>query len=247
MDAYPPPEPEVIEACIAAFIAERHRIAVFGNSVREFLTTHPQLNSGNPPAIHSVRYRVKDETHLRQKIVRKKVKEDRHITAENIFQQVTDLAGVRVLHLHQLQFAEIHAIICDQIDAGHWCAFEPPKAFTWDPELTKHFESLGLETVFRETHYTSVHYVIKPNENLPTTCEIQVRTLFEEVWAEIDHVLNYPEPTDSVACKEQLRVMSKLAGAGSRLAEAIFRSHNDYVAGGTPTSQGVVETPSAGS
>ncbi len=60
-------------------------------------------------------------------------------------------------------------------------------------------------------------------------CEIQVRTLFEEVWGEIDHVLNYPEPTNSIACTEQLRVLAKMVGAGTRLAEAIFRSHGEFV------------------
>jgi putative GTP pyrophosphokinase len=54
------------------------------------------------------------------------------------------------------------------------------------------------------------------------TCEIQVRTLFEEIWGEIDHTLNYPDTTASVACKEQLRVLAKLASTGTRLADAIF-------------------------
>jgi Region found in RelA / SpoT proteins len=53
-------------------------------------------------------------------------------------------------------------------------------------------------------------------------CEIQVRTLFEEVWGEIDHALNYPQPTTSLPCKEQLRVLAKLASTGTRLADAIF-------------------------
>ena len=70
---------------------------------------------------------------------------------------------------------------------------------------------------------------IKPNNNNPNPicCEIQVRTLFEEIWGEIDHSINYPHPTDSVACKEQLRVLSKLVGTGTRLADSIFRTLND--------------------
>ena len=41
-------------------------------------------------------------------------------------------------------------------------------------------------------------------------CEIQVRTLFEEIWGEIDHTINYPHSTESIACKEQLKVLTKL-------------------------------------
>ena len=75
--------------------------------------------------------------------------------------------------------------------------------------------------------YTSIHYVIKPRENSPVSCEIQVRTLFEEIWGEIDHLVNYPEPTDNVACREQIGVLARLVGAGSRLADSIYRVYSD--------------------
>ena len=79
----------------------------------------------------------------------------------------------------------------------------------------------------QESLYTSIHYVIKPRTNSPVSCEIQVRTLFEEIWGEIGHLVNYPEPTDSVACREQIGVLARLVGAGSRLADSIFRVYSD--------------------
>ena len=51
--------------------------------------------------------------------------------------------------------------------------------------------------------------------------------LFEEIWGEIDHTINYPYPTEIVACKEQLRVLAKLVSTGTRLADSIFRTYND--------------------
>ncbi|MFR8768448.1 MAG: hypothetical protein ACLVGF_12035 [Eubacterium sp.] len=88
-------------------------------------------------------------------------------------------------------------------------------------------DNLGIRTI-RDTYYTSVHYVIKPNNELSNiTCEIQVRTLFEEIWGEIDHTINYPHPTEIIACKEQLRVLAKLVSTGTRLADSIFRTYND--------------------
>jgi len=228
MADYPPPAPGVIEACIAAFREEHHRIKVFGNGVRDFFATHPTLASGGFPPIHSVKFRIKDEEHIRSKIIRKKLEENRDITPDNLFKEITDLAGVRVLHLHKEQFVQIHKAIEDQIQRGYWFPLEPPTAYTWDPDSSDFFKSLGLPTVIKDSHYTSVHYVIKPNDMLPTACEIQVRTLFEEVWGEIDHVINYPIRTTSVACKEELRVLAKMVGAGSRLCEAIFRSHRDF-------------------
>jgi len=77
----------------------------------------------------------------------------------------------------------------------------------------------------KESFYTSIHYVVKPRKDSEVSCEIQVRTLFEEIWGEIDHAINYPHPTDSLSCREQIRVLARLVGAGSALADSIFRIH----------------------
>jgi ppGpp synthetase/RelA/SpoT-type nucleotidyltranferase len=225
---FPPPDTALVDACLAAFVAHLHTVRVFGNGVREFFSSHPELNAGDPPPIHSVRSRAKDPEHLREKIVRKKVRENRDITPDNLLEQVTDLFGVRVLHIYLQQVVPIHNAIKAYVNAGHLAFFEEPKAYTWDPETKAFLEGLGLRVIYKENHYTSIHYVVKPNPGSRITCEIQVRSLFEEAWAEIDHVLNYPNETSSIACREQLRVMAKMMGAGSRLAEAIFRSHHEH-------------------
>ncbi|MDB4958196.1 MAG: hypothetical protein JWO36_5765 [Myxococcales bacterium] len=228
--SFPSPSNETVEGCVETFRKNLLSIKVFGNSVHEFFAEHPSLNDGDLPPIHSLRSRVKSEAHLRKKVVRKKVRENRDITSENLLDEVTDLFGVRVLHLHLQQVAEIDAAIREYVGDGHLAFFERPKAFTWDPETKAFFERLGLEVVYRDTQYTSIHYVVKPNPSSKISCEVQVRTLFEEAWGEIDHLLNYPEETDSVACREQLSVMAKMVGASSRLAEAIFRSHREHQA-----------------
>ena len=79
----------------------------------------------------------------------------------------------------------------------------------------------------KESLYTSVHYVIKPREDSPVSCEIQVRTLLEEVWGEIDHLVNYPEPTDNITRRDQIGVLARLVSAGSRLADSICRVYTD--------------------
>lgn len=86
-----------------------------------------------------------------------------------------------------------------------------------------------MEVIQRDTSYTSVHYLLKPRPDSHVCCELQVRTLFEEIWGEIVHRINYPTPTDNVACREQLMVLSKIVGVGSRLVDSIQRSllHDD--------------------
>ena len=224
MPSYPPPATELLDACIEVFRREHHNITLFGNSVREFFSTHPKLTSGDLPTIHSVKGRIKSEGHLREKIVRKKVADNRDIGPHNLLAEVTDLFGVRVLHLYLEQFPEIHQAIMQHVSNGHWTLFEPPNAYTWDPEFQTFFNGIGIETKTKESNYTSVHYVVRPNNTSSLTCEIQVRTLFEEVWGEIDHAINYPAETSNMASKEQIRVLAKIVGAGTRLATSIFRT-----------------------
>ena len=214
-----------MEAIIERVQSQLHDIDLFRDYTVRFFETHPNLTQ-SPQIVHSVRSRMKNLQHLREKVQRKSSTED-PITPENIFDRVTDIAGVRVLHLYQAQFTQIHCAINQKLDSQDWLLYEEPKAYTWDPESRGFFENQGLNVEVKESLYTSVHYVIKPRENSPVSCEIQVRTLFEEVWGEIDHLVNYPEPTDSVACREQIGVLARLVGAGSRLADSIYRVYAD--------------------
>lgn len=210
-----------IERCVALFRSRRNDFDVFASGIRQWFLGHAQLQQQH--CVHSVKYRLKDEDHLREKLVRK-FSAVGSLPEVEFFQRVTDLAGVRVLHLHQSQFADIHAAIRAKVDERDWVLSEEPKAFTWDPEAQGFFAGLGLPVEIRETYYTSVHYLIRPRSDSPICCEVQVRTLFEEIWGEVDHQINYPTQTDSIAVREQLRVLTKLVGAGSRLLDSIFRT-----------------------
>jgi ppGpp synthetase/RelA/SpoT-type nucleotidyltranferase len=192
------------------------------NTVR----THPLLK----PHVHSVKFRSKDPEHLLKKLLRKKQKlqGSKRITADNLFRKVNDLAGLRVLHLYTRQIADIDAALKTMFEESHYKITEGPFARTWDDESRDYFSDLGIKIEKSPTLYTSVHYVIAPNRQF--TCEIQVRTLMEEVWGEIDHAINYPDPSDSVACQEQLRALARATSSCSRLVDSIVASHADHIA-----------------
>lgn len=217
---------DLASLCVDQFRKNSHRLQLFGQSVASFFEDHPDLRA-EPSTVHSVKWRLKDESHLYAKILRK-IADGKEISPDNLFQTVTDLVGVRVLHLHQAQFPSIHGEILKRVSEGDWVLGESPKAFTWDPESKSFFEGLGLATEIRPTFYTSIHYLVRPNQDSPLCCEIQVRTLFEEIWGEIDHILNYPIPSESIACKEQLRTLAKLVGTGTRLTDSIVRSVAEF-------------------
>ena len=218
------PTNEVVDKILFAYDEIDHDLAIFMDGIRKWFDDHKRLRLPHSSVVHSVKSRLKDRDHLRDKICRKWEESD-PITAENVFEKIMDLAGVRVLHLYQDQFPKIHAEILDKVERQKdWVLVEPPKAYTWDPETRQFFEELKVSVEIKESYYTSVHYVVRPRLDSPLCCEIQVRTLFEEIWGEVDHSLNYPNASANLACREQLKVLAKLVGAGSRLVDSIFRS-----------------------
>lgn len=211
---------------VEAVEAKRHILTLFKANVAAFFEDHPTLRRGNPAPIHSVKSRVKSEDSIRGKVARK-LKDGVNLTKDNLFQEITDFAGVRVLHLLQEDFSEIHAAILGHVNEGEWWLAEAPKAYTWDPDAVDFFKGQGVETLLKPTRYTSVHYLVRPREGALACCEIQVRTLWEEIWGEVDHALNYPQQSDNVACVEQIRVLARLIATGTRLADSIFVCHRN--------------------
>jgi putative GTP pyrophosphokinase len=192
--------------------------------------------------IHSVKQRVKDPEHLRAKLTRKllEAKEAGHvlgITAENMFKSINDLAGFRIVHLHTRQVKDIHRELLSIFDEQRWILVEGPVAKTWDDESRTYFRTLGWQTEDSESMYTSVHYVVQPNSRSELTCEIQVRTLMEEVWGEVDHTINYPIKSASQSCQEQIKVLARLTSSCSRLVDSIFLSSVELATAAAPTVQ----------
>lgn len=211
-----------MEGILARYDRSQHELRIFMRGVVDFIGEHPDLVMPSRPIIHSYKSRLKDRDHLRAKILRKRAS-GREITADNLFHVITDLAGVRILHLYQYGFGAIDRVIRAKVEGGDWVFGERPKAYSWDPETVGFFHGFDLDVEQKSTSYTSVHYLVRPRADSPLCCEIQVRTFFEEIWGEVDHQINYPKPCTDVASQEQIKVLSKLVGAGSRLLDSLQR------------------------
>jgi putative GTP pyrophosphokinase len=217
----------------------KHAVEAFEKKRTDFETDATNLqnrllaNADLKKLIHSLKWRAKDPAHLHDKLERKAQKlieqgKPFDITADNLFDKIPDLAGVRLLHLHMRQMEHIHPLIMRVIgDEGYVLSGEP-EAKTWDPEYEGMFKTLEVRVERNESLYTSVHYVVKQNKTTRRLCELQVRTLAEEIWGEISHTINYPHETDSIACKEQLKVLARLVSGCSRLVDSIVASYDDH-------------------
>ncbi|MDT3335756.1 RelA/SpoT domain-containing protein [Shewanella sp. SP1S1-7] len=205
---------------------DMHSYELLHDKFLSYINRDPELKK----LVHSYKSRFKDLDHLKSKIERKnhddlmlpEGERKGPITKDNIKARITDICGIRILHLYIGQFEAIHKTLMKYVESGELALFEPPKAYTWDPEYSKTFAALGVSPKLKESFYTSVHYVFKPRADSNITCEVQVRTLFEEVWGEIDHTFNYPEPSKSKVIQEQLKVLARVVGAGTRLSDSIF-------------------------
>ena len=215
---------------VALYTPRRADFARLAKRVENDLVEHQELR----PLIHSTKQREKDPAHLREKLTRKASEaitagKPFGIAKDNLFKKVGDLAGVRLLHIHAEQLAKIHPAIMNILKFHKYRFRERPLVYIWDVERQQFLKQLGLRVIVRPNMYTSVHYVVEPFwENI--ACEIQVRTLAEELWGEVSHTVNYPQETDSIACNEQLAALARVASGCTRLVDSIFASYSEHQA-----------------
>jgi len=172
--------------------------------------------------VHSVRWRVKDTEHLLEKIVRKRAAGDsgkyNEITIENYSEVVTDLVGVRALHLFKVDFLEIDAQIRET-----WNLEETAKIYLrngdQEPEDIKDGE---FNAQLHPKGYRSIHYIISTQpQKAKIFIEIQVRTIFEEGWSEIDHQIRYPNFSDNSLVEFFLQTFNRISGSADEMGSFV--------------------------
>ncbi|MDY2630123.1 MAG: RelA/SpoT domain-containing protein [Clostridium sp.] len=172
--------------------------------------------------VHTVKSRIKEPDRLIEKIIRKT--EDRRLkygdnfqfTVDNYKNEINDLIGIRVIHIFKDQWQAIHEFIMKT-----WNVIEVT-ANVRDGDNTKIFEELDIEVRSRVSGYRSVHYLV---EFYPTNekviAEIQVRTIFEEGYGEIDHRLRYSHVEIPEILKSNLLLFNRIVGSADEMASLI--------------------------
>lgn len=233
-------EMKEIDALVAHYESHRELFLRFLDQVKAIFFNCQAL----VPYIHSMKWRLKDPSHLREKLIRKALETKKKgmkfgITKQNLFERITDLVGFRILHLHTRQIEHISKIVVDLLREEQLVLIEGPIARTWDDESRDYFRRVSIKTIDSKTMYTSVHYVFKANKQTECACELQVRTLAEELWGEVDHMINYPQEVDNVVCREQIKVLARVTSSCSRLVDSIFQTYENRKGSqksGRPTS-----------
>lgn len=193
--------------------------------------------------VHSIRTRIKDPEHLIAKIIRKKEENDevyRTLNKTNYEKFVRDLIGIRCLLVFKRDWIAFHHYIMSQFendlasyvkdalrdfdeDESHYYFAEEPKVHLRNGDnrdIYVHEKLLLPDQVLGGKTYRAVHYIIKYKG---IYLEIQVRTLFEEGWSEVDHAIAYPYYKDDPVLKEYTELLNRLSGLADEMGSFFDR------------------------
>lgn len=186
-----------------------------------------EMRDSNVEGIHSLRFRVKNEKHLIEKIIRNNIDgkaKYQDITIDNYYKKITDLIGIRILLLYKEDWIGFHNYITnsfednpkkyinitkkncnyyDNMEARHFA--ECPIAFLRFGD--KFIYNGYIKTEYTYKDYRSIHYILKYKNQY---CEVQVRTLAEEIYGEFDHNVRYPYKKENKFLKSYTSILSKV-------------------------------------
>lgn len=188
----------------------------YQNTVKEYADVLQKCSG-----VHSLNCRVKDTRHLIAKIIRKNpeyLERGDSLSKGNYSSKITDLMGIRILLLFKEDWLFVHKHLMDHYQTA---LGEAPFAYVRDGDDTRLYE--GKIEIKKSKPYRSVHYVIRTNEGLGI--EVQVRTLYEEAWSEIDHKLRYPYNLQNNMLTNYINIMNRLTGMGDEMGTFI----NSYI------------------
>lgn len=184
----------------------------------------------NIESIKYIKSRLKDNYGLIEKIIRKRIERpDDDITLKNYKQKITDLAGVKAIHLFKDEWLNVHEYIIN-----NWDLFEQPIVYVRQGEEKeednpniKMYNEKKLRIQEHPKAYRSIHYIIKCQPLKISHCvEIQVRTIFEDGWSEIDHLIRYPNNVKDPILSIYLILFNRLAGHADEMGTFLKQLDN---------------------
>lgn len=191
--------------------------------------------------LQSYRSRCKAAEHVVEKIVRKRIEnyvKYKDLSKDNYWMFLTDLIGIRGLLLYREDWVRFHTYITgrienaperyikgdsvhDYVSDGSVFMAEPPKVHIRAGDFHEIYADwIPLEHILDRKHYRSIHYIVNYRG---TYIEIQIRTLFEEGWGEIDHDILYPCQKDNPMLLEFSELLNRLSGMGDEMGSYYHR------------------------
>ena len=178
--------------------------------------------------IHSIKGRVKSASAVLDKLHRKGL-DWSGAGIDALSHTMPDIIGTRIICLFRDDVDQVVELLTSEdglpfevVDREEWVwGRDWAQAVLAQPGMPEHMKH-------KVSGYTSLHFVVKPTcppfderfEGL--LCELQVRTILEEAWAEAEHMTAYKKYA-SEQVREQFQVLSDQLHAVERLMTFVYR------------------------
>ena len=198
------------EAILLSFLNVKDKYKRLAEYVVQLIKNDPLMPK---ESLHTIIYRIKDESRLIEKIITLNQETDDlpPILEQNYQERINDLLGVRMICLRLSDVENIEAYL-------YLLSEEHILTFINGPEHKRSFilpsdpgNALPETTDLRYTGYSSIHYQIKlgknadaPKEFKDIQFELQLRTILEEAWSEIDHKYRYISSRSGLHLQEDI-------------------------------------------
>ena len=244
------------EAILIAFLQEKEKYKKLAGYITHLIQDDP---SSPKESLHTIKYRLKDELRLVEKInmlnnTRFELGTET-ISKKNYQECIGDLLGVRIICLRLSDIEKIEAYL-------NLLSEEKILHFVKGPDQKKSFilpvasGELAREVADlpRYTGYSSIHYQIQLGENSEAPpelkklqFELQLRTILEEAWSEIDHKYRYVRSRTGLKLPEHIHAgfynLSAYLQVAAHQAEYLCRSAEVYTHPKSPKVGGNAAVP----
>jgi ppGpp synthetase/RelA/SpoT-type nucleotidyltranferase len=183
---------------LISFFKEKEKYKKLAEYVVGFIRDDP---SAPKECIHTILYRIKDEERLIEKIDQENIvyrDNLKSITDKNFQELIGDIIGIRIICLRLSDIVKVETYLELLVEEKIFQLLREPdhkRSFVLpiDPS-----ETVPQNFNPRYSGYSSIHYQIKLGENSDSSeefkrlhIELQLRTILEEAWGEIDHKYRY--------------------------------------------------------
>jgi ppGpp synthetase/RelA/SpoT-type nucleotidyltranferase len=198
------------EAILISFLNIKDKYKRLAEHIVQLMKNDPLMPK---ESLHTIIYRIKDESRLIEKIIKLNQKTDDSplILEQNYQERINDLLGVRMICLRLSDVENVEAYL-------KLLSEDNILTFLNGPEHKRSFilpanpgGALPEVIDLRYTGYSSIHYQIKlgknadaPKELKDIQFELQLRTILEEAWSEIDHKYRYVSSRSGVHLPEDI-------------------------------------------
>jgi ppGpp synthetase/RelA/SpoT-type nucleotidyltranferase len=186
------------DSILISFFKEKEKYEKLAGYIVRLIRDDPSVPK---ESIHTILYRIKDEARLIEKIDQENLSSSNNlksITHKNFQERIGDIIGIRVICLRLSDIVKVEAYLELLVE-------EKILNFMREPDHKRSFvlpidpgEAAPQDINLQYSGYSSIHYQVKLGENSDVSeefkkiqVELQLRTILEEAWGEIDHKYRY--------------------------------------------------------